>query len=489
MEDEKLESPGLQAPLHNSSAPRDREPDELANLRKWQEQRLERKLRGEYESAVLHLSELINDNLKSPMRISSVRVEGAKNTRQSFLGFLINPFLANEDASDLESLLRTTRYISHRLQETDIFQHVEAKIERARDVLADANDVDIVFKTRERGRLFLNTSTELGNNEGSASATGRIRNVFGGAETFEANVSFGTKTRRSYRASLGAPLTPDLGTYGELIAYGLDRDNSSWASSTEGLRGIKALARTGTLKTGLHEVSYEAVLRHIRDIKPTASVSIREAAGQSVKSAISHSYSIDTRDDRIASTQGFYAKFFHEFAGLGGDTSFYKTEAEGQVSRPVSENVSFSLAARVGLLHGVGKSPLFPDRFQLGGPLSVRGFKNNALGPRDGPDSLGGDLYWSAGVSIISNIPRRAHWPIKFHGWVNAGRLDAMNKNLSLQDNIRDTVSKPSISAGVGLIYRFDPIRMEVNFGVPLVASKSDGTRKGIQVGVGLEFL
>jgi outer membrane protein insertion porin family len=48
---------------------------------------------------------------------------------------------------------------------------------------------------------------------------------------------------------------------------------------------------------------------------------------------------------------------------------------------------------------------------------------------------------------------------------------------------------KPSISAGVGLIYRFDPVRVEVNFGVPLVASKSDGVRKGFQVGIGIEFL
>jgi outer membrane protein insertion porin family len=50
-------------------------------------------------------------------------------------------------------------------------------------------------------------------------------------------------------------------------------------------------------------------------------------------------------------------------------------------------------------------------------------------------------------------------------------------------------LSKPSISAGVGLIYRFDPIRVEMNFGVPLVASKSDGARKGLQVGMGVEFL
>jgi outer membrane protein insertion porin family len=59
----------------------------------------------------------------------------------------------------------------------------------------------------------------------------------------------------------------------------------------------------------------------------------------------------------------------------------------------------------------------------------------------------------------------------------------------SLADNIRSTFARPSISAGVGVIYRFDPVRVEVNFGVPLVASKSDGSRRGLQVGMGLEFL
>ena len=55
--------------------------------------------------------------------------------------------------------------------------------------------------------------------------------------------------------------------------------------------------------------------------------------------------------------------------------------------------------------------------------------------------------------------------------------------------SLQDILSKPSISAGVGLIYRFDPIRLEVNVGVPLVASKTDTLRRGIQVGIGMDFL
>lgn len=59
----------------------------------------------------------------------------------------------------------------------------------------------------------------------------------------------------------------------------------------------------------------------------------------------------------------------------------------------------------------------------------------------------------------------------------------------SLKDTIKQALARPSISAGVGLIYRFDPIRVEVNFGVPLAAARSDGMRRGIQVGMGLEFM
>ena len=59
----------------------------------------------------------------------------------------------------------------------------------------------------------------------------------------------------------------------------------------------------------------------------------------------------------------------------------------------------------------------------------------------------------------------------------------------SLSATARDLFAKPVVSAGVGLIYKLDPIRLEINFGVPLVASKTDKMRRGFQMGIGLEFL
>ncbi|TFK22394.1 mitochondrial protein [Coprinopsis marcescibilis] len=493
--EEGLSAPSLKPPLNNSSAPRDKEPKELEKLLKWQEERITRKLRGEYESAVMYLQETVNDNLKTPVNISAVRVEGAHGTRKSFLGSIIDPILASsshqtsESQSNLESVLHTSRKIGDLLYRTDLFANVEAKIERAQDPLAANGDVDIVFKAKERGKWYLSSATELGNNEGSASASARVRNVFGGAETFSANVSLGTKTRRSFTASLNAPITPDLRTFGELSVYNLERDQTSYASCFEGLRGLKAVIKGGNLGNGLHEMGYEVVHRHIRDLLPTASISMRQAAGETTKSSISHTYTRDTRDDRIAATKGSYLKLFHEFAGLGGDASFYKTEVEGQVSRPITKDLSFSVAAKTGFMMALNQPLLFSDKFQVGGPTSVRSFKANGLGPHDGPDSTGGDIYYSAGASLISNIPNKPHWPLKLHTWVNAGRLDLVDRTRPIADNVKDLLARPSISAGLGLIYRFDPVRAELNFGVPLVASRSDGTRKGIQVGIGLEFL
>lgn len=37
-------------------------------------------------------------------------------------------------------------------------------------------------------------------------------------------------------------------------------------------------------------------------------------------------------------------------------------------------------------------------------------------------------MYYSAGASVISDIPAKAHWPVKAHLWVNAGRLDSVNQ-------------------------------------------------------------
>lgn len=52
----------IRGPLNSTKSTKDHEPpeEELEKIRKWQEERIERKLRGEYESALLHLDGLVS---------------------------------------------------------------------------------------------------------------------------------------------------------------------------------------------------------------------------------------------------------------------------------------------------------------------------------------------------------------------------------------------------------------------------------------------
>lgn len=101
-------------------------------------------------------------------RINAVRVDGAKNTRRSFLASIVYPHLPQHPRSSFESVLRATRDIGHYLVQSDIFQVVHARLEPSADTTTKPGDVDVIFTTRERPRFFLKTSTEVGNSEGNA---------------------------------------------------------------------------------------------------------------------------------------------------------------------------------------------------------------------------------------------------------------------------------------------------------------------------------
>lgn len=202
-------------------------------------------------------------------------------------------------------------------------------------------------------------------------------------------------------------------------------------------------------------------------LHPPTPRSIRNAAGPSTKSSLSHTFTHDTRDDPFLSTRGAFLKLKQEYAGLGGDANFVKMEGEASVTRPFAAPTtttrdgtetregwarwSYSLSARSGLLVPFGSpyssassssptttptSSLFSDRFHLGGPTSVRSFLPNSLGPRDNTDYLGGDAFYALGASVLAPLPlglggewgrskRGAWWEenMRVHGWVNAGKL------------------------------------------------------------------
>jgi len=241
-----------------------------------------------------------------------------------------------------------------------------------------------------------------------------------------------------------------------------------------------------------HELRCEAVLRSIDNLAPNASMSIRKEAGTSTKSSLNYTWIFDNRNISRSGI-GVYLKSANELSShiLGGDSSFFKTTFESQFLRKISSNASLSFGLRAGFLYPLDLDSRISlaDRFFLGGASDVRIFRERGLGPHDGMDALGGELMWASGISLSGDIPCKGHWPVKWQVFMNAGRLGHHRTDEPLPSQLKSALSNPSVSTGVGLIYNFDFMRIELNLGVPLAQSRGEKSRRGLQLGVGLEFL
>lgn len=207
-------------------------------------------------------------------------------------------------------------------------------------------------------------------------------------------------------------------------------------------------------------------------------------------------------------------KTVSELAGYGplqGDVAFFKSEAESQVALPFGNTgITLTAGLRGGLLYPLtpsgGNAPQqsrINDRFQLGGPTDVRGFRLGGLGPHDGSDAVGGDVYAAGGASLLFPIPKVGkETPLRLQAFINGGRLLALKgrdkegrvDSANVSSNLKRTISSlkddlPSCAAGIGLVYAHPIARFEVNFSLPLVMRAAEAGRKGLSFGVGVEFL
>lgn len=238
--------------------------------------------------------------------------------------------------------------------------------------------------------------------------------------------------------------------------------------------------------------------------------SIRKEVGHSLKSSINHVFVRERRDDMLLPSNGHYLRLAQELSGVFGlgDSHFFKTELESQFchqfgggqllkDKETGELVGIhpgfvmSTTFRAGWLANLSddnnKASTVSDRFLLGGPLSIRGFRNAGVGPRDYRDALGGNMYWAAGISAIAPLPKLESKPLRAHAFINAGTN--VPSGSTLQSTAQALMKSPSISAGFGLIYRHSIARIELNYCVPLTAAKGDQIKRGLQLGLGLNFL
>jgi outer membrane protein insertion porin family len=138
-----------------------------------------------------------------------------------------------------------------------------------------------------------------------------------------------------------------------------------------------------------------------------ASLPVRKelASGSTLTSAIGYSLNYNTLDNTKNPTDGLLIDWRQDFAGVGGDVTYLKSQVDAKYYTPLVSDIVGLVHLQGGMLNKVGNNELrMLDQFQMG-PNLVRGFAPNGIGPRDiNPygtmDALGGTKYWGASFEL-----------------------------------------------------------------------------------------
>ena len=187
-----------------------------------------------------------------------------------------------------------------------------------------------------------------------------------------------------------------------------------------------------------------------------------------------------------------------ELAGLGGSVSFHKHQIELQqsISLPLLPNFSLQGTFRAGILKHVGNSPNYiMDRFFIGGPLNIRGFRTYQIGPQSSGNFLGATTFWTSGLHLYTPLPFMPkdslfHEYMRTHSFITAGNIGNFSFTGDHYKNLQILQSCCRISAGFGLVISLHEMaRLELHYALPIAFQPGDKPKKGFQMGIGVEFV
>lgn len=430
-------------------------------------------------------------DITAPVKIENVHIDGVKRTDKSLLTKQLESLL---DVKTFEELLDSANEAKLRLQRLGIFRAVEVFIDINKDKDASPEGLDVFFIVEESKRMTANAGTNIGNNEGNVVLGARVNNLRGLGECISSDMSLGSMSSSSYELAFTKPLfqNPDCKFSTRLYKSSTEFPQSFFKQYGKGI-GVEV---TMPSLIGIHSFKYDGQWRENLDVPSRAPFIIREQCGHSLKSAIQHSITSDGRDNYILPKSGNLFKQSVEFSGLGGDVKYVKSELELQLNKELFSDMILGLSFQAGAMRAIGEEETHvSDRFFLGGPMSIRGFKMRGIGPRARDASLGADAFWAAGLHLYTPLPFRPGRGgfgdlFRLHFFANAGNVQNMELISYNSNELNKMVREARWSYGLGLMMMIGGIaRLEVNYCIPRNAKASDGLNPGLQVGVGMNFL
>jgi outer membrane protein insertion porin family len=192
------------------------------------------------------------------------------------------------------------------------------------------------------------------------------------------------------------------------------------------------------------------------------------------QSIISNTLSYNTLDDRNMPREGWQAALTNEYAGIGGDSEFYKIYGKARFFYTLSDEYDLigSLTGSAGHVVATGDNLMVFDQFKIGG-RQIRGFENDGIGPRINGDSIGGTTYFAVSAEATMPMPGVPEdFGLRAAAFVDAGTL--YGNDVAHSDGVVGTSSALRASAGIGISWAspFGPLR--VDYAVPFMKEDYD---------------
>ena len=204
----------------------------------------------------------------------------------------------------------------------------------------------------------------------------------------------------------------------------------------------------------------------------TGSNALCDQVGSFINSSAGYTLFVDRRNDPVRPTRGWTGRLVQDFAGLGGDVNYVKTEAEMSAYWGITPNWIVSTTASTGYVAGWGGDPIrINDRFFKGGN-SFRGFETAGIGPRDlsTTDALGGNFYAIGTIELTVPNGLPEEYGIRTSLFTDVGTVGALDERYTV--NADGTPSTRIVddlelraSAGVSIHWRspMGPIRFDLS--------------------------
>ena len=174
-------------------------------------------------------------------------------------------------------------------------------------------------------------------------------------------------------------------------------------------------------------------------------------------------------------TAGYSQSVSSTVAVPGSDSTFYKLIYRGQYFQPLTENYTLRFSTRLGYGGGYGSTSEIPffENFYAGGFVSVRGYRDNTLGPKapeknnaNNVNSLGGNVLMEGTVEVLFPLPfvkdQRSLRTSLFMDWGNVfqtscptgtGNRPEPYDGTYIVDCYKPDLSELRYSVGVGLTW------------------------------------